>query len=483
MKKFTAVICALIVLSPVFVFYGCGSSPANIIYDVEFDLDGNDGRGKEKVSFLNVTENTFTELKFNLFANAFRSDAEYRPIAGQYYNQAYRKGDSSGNITVLSVRSGGEELPFIVGGKDKNVLTVTLCEELFPNERAEVEIEYEIKLADVIARTGVNAKTVNLADFFPILCGITDGAFYECVYFSTGDPYFADIADFRVSISCDEKYVVATGGELLRESSDGGRKRAEYSLKNARSFTAVLSEDYRVLKGEYKDTAVNYYYYMDATPEESLKAAVNALTLFSALFGEYPYKNFTVCETEFIQGGMEFSALVYISDALEPAAYREVIAHETAHQWWQTVVGNNEIEHPFLDEGLAEYSVVLFYENYPEYGFTRKSVVDSAVKTFKVFCNVFDRIAGKTDTSMLRAVSEYSGEYEYVNIAYVKACVMLDTVRSAVGDKTFFSGLKRYYSENRFKVATPQGLIGAFERSGAAADGIFTAFFEGKELI
>ena len=116
-------------------------------------------------------------------------------------------------------------------------------------------------------------------------------------------------------------------------------------------------------------------------------------------------------QTQFVQGGMEYPALVMISDNLESNAYGEVIVHETAHQWWQTVVGNNEIEYGFLDEGLAEYSVVIFFEAYPKYGITRSQMIKSAEQTYKIFCSVTDKLMGKVNTVMLRNLGEFSSEY------------------------------------------------------------------------
>ena len=39
-----------------------------------------------------------------------------------------------------------------------------------------------------------------------------------------------------------------------------------------------------------------------------------------------------------------------------------LIAHETAHQWWYSVIGNDEINEPWLDEALTEYSTILYFE-------------------------------------------------------------------------------------------------------------------------
>jgi aminopeptidase N len=234
---------------------------------------------------------------------------------------------------------------------------------------------------------------------------------------------------------------------------------------------------------EVDGVTINYYYYEDDKFGEHLETAINAIETFSKLFGKYPYKTFSVVKTPFIEGGMEFPTLVYISDSLEDQSFNEVIVHETAHQWWQTVVGNNEIEYGFLDEGLTEYSVVLFYENNPNYSLDRETLVKNSEQTFKTFCTVYDKLYKKVNTSMIRPLGEFTSEYEYVNIAYIKSVIMYDTLRETIGDKKFFDGLKRYYKDNAFLNAEPYSIVGAFENSGADVSGYFNSFFEGKEVL
>lgn len=484
MKKTIALFIAATMLVACFcVFSGCEFNESRAKYEIECEFDGEKIVGKEKVTFYNFTENAFDTLKFNLFANAFRKDAKYSPVSTQYYFKAYENGESYGEESIKKVTEKGEPLEFSVCGEDLNLLCVTLKNQVFPNERVTVEIEFETVLADVIARTGINSKTVNLANFYPVLCGIENGAFYECVYYSVGDPFFSDPADYNVTFTFNKKYTVASSGEFCSSFTENEKVTAKYLIKNARSFAFTLSEKFNTLTEKVGKTEIVYYYVSDAAPQETIATAKEALEFFGEKFGEYPFKTFSVVQTPFIPGGMEFSALVFVSDELEPAALKEVVVHEAAHQWWQTVVGNNEIKHPFIDEGLAEYSVVLFYEQFPKYGFNREVLIKSAEKTFKVFCSVFDKIKGTVNTSMLRSLPEYSGEYEYVNIAYVKACVMFDYLRTTVGDKAFFSGLKRFYDENAYKTATPESLVGAFERAGADCNGFFDSFFNGKEII
>ncbi len=484
MKKLALVLAVMVLALAIPFGVGCSNKTGSgISYEIECALSDNQLTGKEKVTFTNCTDNVFKELKFNLFGNAFREDATFKPISAQYSYRAYYSGQSYGDMKINSVKVGGEGVKYDICGQDKNILSVPLNEELFPDEKVTVEIEFTLTLAKVIARTGVNQSTVNLGNFYPILCGIEDGSFFECEYYSSGDPFYSDVADYLVKVSLDKSYVLATSGRLVGSEIKDNTATYSYELVKARSFAMVASQSFKVVTADFNGKTVNYYYYCDSEPDKSLEYAVKSLKLFTELYGEYVYPTYSVVQTKFIQGGMEYPALVMIADDLESKAYGEVIVHETAHQWWQTAVGNNEIRFGFLDEGLAEYSVVAFYENYPEYGLNRNAMVKSAEQTYKVFCSVSDKIFGKVNTVMLRPLGEYASEYEYVNMAYIKPCIMYDSLRTTVGDKTFYNALKKYYKEYCFKNARPDDLVGAFEKVGAGTNGFFDSFFNGKVII
>ena len=438
--------------------------------------------GVETVVFYNDTDVTFSELKFNLYGNAFRKNALFSPISSQYIANAYPNGLSYGEMNILSVTENDKPVEFIVEGQDKNLLIVQLLSEVYPEETATLEIEFTIKLANVIARTGYNDKTINLGNFYPVLCAY-DGGFYECNYYSSGDPFYSECADYQVKFTASKDYVVAGGGKKLLEKVDGDKKVHTFRLDNARSFALVLSKEFSVKNLTHNGIMINYYYYDDPTPDNSVEYIVKSLDLFSNKFGEYAYTDYSVVQTKFVQGGMEYPTLVMISDELEPNAYGEVIVHETAHQWWQSAVGNNEVEHAFLDEGLAEYSVVIFYENHPEYQMGRKYMIASAEQTYKTYCTVYDKIFGKVDTSMIRKLCDFDSEYEYVNIVYVKSCLMFEHLRTTIGEERFFSGLKRYYKNYKYKIATPDDLTGAFEKVGSDTNGFFNSFFSGKVIL
>ncbi len=483
MKK-TCVVFAVILAFCALFAVGCGKSK-NARSRYEMTLVYEDGvlEGTMDFTYLNNTETAIKELKFNLFPNAYRQGAKYPAVAVSAGAGAYYAGKSYGGIEIESVRTGDVEAAYTVGGEDENILIVPLEKEVFPDEKYSLTIEFNVNLAKINHRLGITqGGTVNLGNFYPVLCGYDNG-FYECLYYSAGDPFFSECADYEIALTADEKFVVAASGELIKSETQNGKTTGTYRLKNARDFAFALNENFETMAAKTGDVTVNYYYIKDSSPLKSMDFAVKAISTFSSMFGAYPYFSLAVVETGFNEGGMEYPALVYISDRLDAASYGEVIVHETAHQWWYASVGNNEVESPFLDEGLAEYSTVLFYEANEGMGMTRPQMIEAAQMTYRTYCNVYDQLFGKVDTTMLRSLSEYSSEYEYVNIAYVKACLMFEHLRTGIGDDMFFKCLKKYYADNAYSVAKPEDLVGAFEKCGAATNGFFESFFDGIAII
>ncbi len=488
MKKTALLLSLILFICCGFTFSSCGCSKdtTSNFYDICVTYDETEKvlSGYETVTFKNDSENAFNELKFNLFGNAFRKDAKFKPILSGQDLTAYYNGESYGKMEVSAVEFDGEKIAYSIGGEDENILIVKLKDTLYPEETVTVKIYFSLHLANVLSRTGYNDKTVNLGNFYPVLCAVENGAFKECVYYAIGDPFYSEVADYKTSITVSSNLTVCSSGELINATEKGDKKTYSYTLKKARDFAFVLSSEFDLLTKTENGVTINYYYYNDLTPKDTLDISVKAIKTFSNAFINYPYKTYSLCQTGFIEGGMEYPCLSMISDALtDKAVIEEVAVHETAHQWWYSLVGNDEISHAFLDEGLTEYSVVLFYEKNPEYQVTRTELIGTAHKSYSTFCSIYDKIFGKKDTSMLRSLKEFSSSYEYVNIAYIKGALMFDYLRTAVGDTAFFNGLKKYATDYSYKIATPDSLVGVFEKIGANTNGFFKSWFNGEVIL
>jgi aminopeptidase N len=110
-------------------------------------------------------------------------------------------------------------------------------------------------------------------------------------------------------------------------------------------------------------------------------------------------------------------------------------AHETAHQWWYGLVGNDQAMEPWLDETLSTYSELLFYErhypgevdwwwNYRVNRFTPKGWVNSTIYDFDAF-------------------------RPYVNSVYLRGAQFMQKLREQSGNEVFLAFLKDYATRYR----------------------------------
>lgn len=484
MKKITA---WLLLVACLFVTaitaVGCKkSAKAYTRYEItaEYAPENKTLAGTVKVIFENGTDNELSVLKFQLYPNAYRKDALYKPVSTAFHDAAYYAGESYGEMVISSVNGSKN---WEIMGEDENILYVDLIESLYPGDKVVLDIGFLTKLASVDHRTGVTQNTVNLGNFFPILCGFKNGGFVESVYYSDGDPFYSDIAEYKMRLTLPKDHTVAATGKVTEERVLESKKVYTMSATNVRDFALVLSEKYRVLHAVSGKTELYYYYYADKNAQATFDTVKESFSYFEKTFGEYPYDTYTVAETGFCYGGMEYPCLSMLSDKLEGEERARAIAHETAHQWWYSAVGSDQIENAWQDEGLAEYSALTFFEKHEKYGLKREDIVMEALKEYRSYYDVYGSVLGRTDTRMTRSLSEYLSDYEYRCLSYDKAIVMFDTLRKSVGDKKFFAGLKKYYENCCFEMATAGDLIGAFEKTGLDVGGFFDGFLNGKAIL
>lgn len=485
MKKAFATLLAIVCLfTSLVVFTACKTKEELCSYDIAAEYDPATGvlTGNLDFGYVNNTENEISVLAFNLFPNAYREGAAYEPVSSVYRASAYYDGESYGGMTIEGV-TGCER--WEVGGADQNILYVYLAQSLFPEERTEISISFDVTLAKANHRTGITEKMVNLGNFYPVLCAYEEGkGFYECIYYSDGDPFYSECADYTVSVTVPVGYFVNASAYAKGTQKDG-KMTYRYTLSRARDFALSIAAEGEVktLSAAADNVSVHYVYYEDSAPQETLDMICEAVRWFSEKFGDYPYDDYTVVETGFCYGGMEYPGMVLISDGLSREKYLYTIVHETTHQWWYGLVGNNQLEHAWMDEGLAEYSTALFYDEHSDYGMTADSLVNTALTGYKAYYSIYNQIFGENDTRMSRSLDTFVSEYEYVNLTYNKGVLLFDSLRKGIGDSRFFSGLKDYCNEYKFRIAEPSDMISCFKKTGVDVEGLFDSFVSGKAVI
>ena len=493
MKKRTKIIAILLIFSMFFSFCGCFKSTdldkvcknkseyiMNLTYnDVEHTVSA-----EQTIRYVNNTGKVLTNACFHLYANNFSNEAVNKPVSLNNISKAYPNGFSEGHIEIKKVLVNNKNTNFELLGDDENILNVLFNVALQPTALHEIYIKYVVEIPNVLHRLGYTEKTVNLANFYPIACVYENQDFVIDAYSANGDPFYSDIASYSVTINYPFGYEIASTGTKTI-SKDNNNNICKISAKAVRDFAIVLSKEFKMISQQVDGVSVNYFYYGDKKPETSLETCVKSVQTFNDLFGEYPYSSLDIVETGFLHGGMEYPNLVMISDNLETYEdYTYVIIHEIAHQWWYGLVGNNQYDYGWLDEGLAEYSCMLFYEKNESYGIDYQLLMQNALNNYQLFLDVYNQVYEKVETTMNRKLSDFATEPEYSYTAYTKAVLMHDALRNVLGTKTYLKCLKEYFEEYKFNFATPQNLIESFSNtSNKNLESFFNAWINGEVVF
>ncbi|MDQ3814528.1 MAG: hypothetical protein M3347_11330 [Armatimonadota bacterium] len=130
------------------------------------------------------------------------------------------------------------------------------------------------------------------------------------------------------------------------------------------------------------------------------------------------------------------------------------IAHEVAHQWWAIAVGNDSQRAPFVDESLANYSAIIYFED--RYG--REAAARMTELNLKAPYSI-GRMLGGADAPVNLKTAAYQNNVQYGAIVYGKGALYYNAVRRAVGDEVFFSSLREYYATYRGRLTGPRDLL------------------------
>jgi hypothetical protein len=437
----------------------------------------------QQVTFTNTSDATLEHVDFNLYANAFREDAKFKPIPDSDRQNVCLGENCLGDIAISDTKINDIDVEHTIGGADKNVLIIQA--NILPNQKVEISFDFVLTIPNMKFRLGYVDKGFNLGQWYPSIAVLQDGEFVANPYYNVGDPFYNDVADYNISLTTPVGYTLASSAKFKKTKlQDNLRQTFEMQANNIREFAMVLRSDYKTIHDTIGGVKLVYNYFKDSNAEQSFDAIKLSFLTFSKIFGKYPHSSLTVAQTDFLYGGMEYSGLVMIAGDLDRVKHREVIVHEIAHQWWYSTVGNNQVLDAWLDEALAEYSTTVFFELNPQFGISRKTRVGKAITAFSIFMDNCKYGYDKNISTIDKSLAQFLSVGEYASFVYAKGQVMMDTLRDKIGDKAFFGALRQYYQENKFKIATPKILISIFEQhSQKSLSKFFDDWLKGDVLL
>lgn len=415
----------------------------NYIIDVNFDDKEKKIECSQNITYVNNTGKDLDKLYMHIYPNAF-SNRNICPFEKEELSQAYPNSFDKGYIKISNIFNCNTKLKYNTKGEKDDILEIILDKKLKKGQKYSIDIKYIVKLPNCLGRFGYGDNTINITNWFPIACVYDKDGWNLDSYTAIGDPFYSDTSNFSINITVPSKYEVACTGFIKQKSEQNGKRLFKLKANKVRDFAIILSDKFIINKSVYGKTSIITYSLNKDLAVDTNKIAKQSIKIFSELFAQYPYDTYSVVASDFFIGGMEYPTLVMIDKSLyneDTKFFLEyVIAHETAHQWWYSIIGNNEVDEPWLDEALTEYSTILYFEN--KYG---TKISDKLLETMKVQSRLYK------SKDIFKSIKEFSDFSEYSLNVYTKGAIIFNEIRKEVGDKIFFETLQEYCDRYMFQ--------------------------------
>jgi aminopeptidase N len=246
----------------------------------------------------------------------------------------------------------------------------------------------------------------------------------------------------------------------------------------ARDFYLAASPTYEKITETFGEVTVNTYApeNLQKGSQMALDVAARAIDVFSKRYAPYPYAELDIVATPTLALGIEYPGMIAITSRIydldqnlgsaSANDYMEAtVAHEVGHQWFYNLVGNDQLDDPWLDESLTQFATLQYYAD--EYG-------SQGAQGFRYSLEArWQSIPNGADIPIGLPVEEYSGQ-AYSGIVYGRGPLFFVELREEMGTQAFDSFLKEYAETLSWDIATPEFLQSLAEKHCACdLDAIF----------
>jgi len=282
-----------------------------------------------------------------------------------------------------------------------------------------------------------------------------------------GDITYADSSFFLVKITAPKDLTLVTSGHKISSNESGEMQTLNVASGPARDFYLAASPDYEEISQTFGEVTIHSY-----APAQSRKGAEMALDVarrsiedYSARYAPFPYTEFDIVSTPTLALGIEYPGIVAITSRTyeidqeyrgAPASvYMEsTVAHEVGHQWFYGLVGDDQLDDPWLDESLTQFATLQYYSD--EYGPGGESGFRNSLEAR------WDGV-GRAEIPIGLPVAAYSGQ-EYGGIVYGRGPLFFVALRERLGQEIFDAFIKEYTGTLSWGIATPEILQSLAEK-------------------
>jgi len=478
----------------------------NYTMDVELHPDDRLIKAKSKIVYINNSPDSLDRIYLHLYPRAFQAGSvkyhEYlrgqggqRRAAGFIHN--LEQIEHSFSITSYNLIGNriGQTSEFKI---DDTILKTELPDMLIPGDSLTIEIEWDHIVGRQLERSGYVRDQFNMAQWYPKVVVYDDQGWHNEPFHAEGE-FYGEYGSFDVTLSLPEKYIIGATGVVIegdpgwesvkvdtswnyqewlqlfhaiKSASESDQiRKVRFYADNVHDFAWIASPYCLYEHGVWQGIDINVLYnknHAERWSKTVFERSKRAIGWLSSTVGMYAYPQITIAD-RIVGGGMEYPMLVMNGSASEG-----LIVHEIAHNWFYGILGNNEVDEAWLDEGFADLLTNWYLEaRYPvgrdlslarRYKNFQKRFWHFTSLTDENQWSALDLMSSAFDEPVSRPSYLYKNAYTYRNNVYTKASVMLQELKYVVGDSIFSAGLKEYYYRWKNKHVNEERFSSAMEK-------------------
>ena len=406
--------------------------PYASMYDITFNIadDMIHITGEETVVYTNAENAGLTEVKFRLFPNLLGGSMHVDEV---FVNDEPIVPNYTLNDSLLSV-------PFKEPLQPKESVTLKMAFKIIVPQSVELNYGMQAYYDNVLA----------LAHAYPMIAVYDDEGWNAEIPPQWGDLIYADMSFFLVTVEAPKEItLVGTGREISRQNN-GNRQTVRYAAGPVRDFYLAGSPDYKVFTKEVNGVTLRFHTKgrLKKGAEAALDIAARAVEVFNTRYAPYPYTELDFVSTPTLALGIEYPGMIAITEWIvdpDNELLEATIAHEVGHQWFYNLVGNDQLDDPWLDESLTQFATWQYFSD--EYG-------QAGSEIFRIELEDRWYRVGNDTLPIGSPVSAYSG-MEYVAIIYGRGALFFEALRNKMGTEKFDEFMKIYTQKNSWNISTP----------------------------
>ena len=453
---------------------------------IDFDVKSHQYSGKQNIVYVNNSPDDLNQLFFHLYFNAFQPgsmmDVRSRSIAdpdGRVGDRIEKLAENEiGYTHIKSIKVNGIAQKVTEEG---TIAQIDLSIPIKAGKKAKIEVEFKSQVPIQIRRSGRdNAEGVaySMTQWYPKLSEYDADGWHPNPYI--GREFYGIWGDFDVSITMDETYTIGGTGILQNGSAIGhgyngieekkkgvnGKLTWNFKAENVHDFAWAADPEYihTSTKGP-NGMDIHFFYKNNEEIIENWKAlepiAVRIFETANKYFGVYPYKAYSIIQGG--DGGMEYPMATLITGERSLPSLAGVTAHEAMHSWFQMILGTDEAQYPWMDEGFTTFATAIVQAEIK--GIKEVNLHKGSEGGYRAL------VTYNAQEPLTTHADHYKMNRSYGINSYSKGALFLWQLQNIVGEEVFFKGMKNYFETWKFKHPDPRKFLRIMENeSGMVLD-------------